>query len=147
MVHVFGYLNFIDGSARGVVPSNNVFFQMKSRATFSPIGPYLVTADEIADPQNLQVRLWVNGDLKQHYNTSDRAHKPGDILATGTNHRGLHAFQDGNKIELEIEGCGRLTVNVADALKRTWPLETRLQRQDKGLEPLAPQASGKYAKA
>ena len=45
------------------------FYQMKSRDTFAPIGPYLVTADEIKDPHNIQVRLWVNGALKQNYNT------------------------------------------------------------------------------
>ena len=49
MKYVFGYTNFIDGSARGVVPPTNVFYQMKSRDTFAPIGPYLVTADEIRD--------------------------------------------------------------------------------------------------
>src|SRR5690349_542807 len=50
MSYVFGYANFIDGSARGVVPPTNVFYQMKSRDTFAPIGPYIVTADEIKDP-------------------------------------------------------------------------------------------------
>ena len=75
MSHVFGYVNFIDGSARGLPPSGNTFFQMKSRDTFAPIGPCLVTADEIADPQRLQIRLWVNGTLKQNFNTSDMAHK------------------------------------------------------------------------
>lgn len=162
MSHVFGYCNFIDGSARGLPPAGNTFYQMKSRETFAPIGPWIVTADEIKDPHKLSVKLWNNGDLKQSFNTSDMAHKiprsiefvsslhtlmPGDILASGTNHRGLHAFQDGNKIELEVEGCGKLRITVADSLKRGWPRETRLQRQDKGLEPLAPQASGKYAKA
>ena len=73
MDHVFGYVNFIDGSARGLPPSNNTFFQMKSRETFAPIGPYLVTADEIADPHRLQVRLMVNGVIKQDFNTSDMA--------------------------------------------------------------------------
>lgn len=73
--HVFGYVNFIDGSARGLPPPGNVFFQMKSRDTFAPIGPYIVTADEIADPHNLQVKLWVNGTLMQNFNTSDMAHK------------------------------------------------------------------------
>src|SRR5499427_5840289 len=102
MKYVFGYTNFIDGSARGVVPPTNVFYQMKSRDTFAPIGPYIVTKDEIRDPQKMQVRLWVNGTLKQNFNTDDMAHKiprciewvssihtlePGDILATGTNHR------------------------------------------------------------
>src|ERR1700754_4856703 len=104
MNHVFGYMNFIDGSARGLPPPGNVFFQMKSRDTFAPIGPYLVTRDEIADPQKLPIKLWNNGELKQSFNTDDMAHniarciewvtsihtlEPGDILATGTNHRGL----------------------------------------------------------
>src|SRR5262245_29678423 len=70
MSYVFGYTNFIDGSARGLPPSGNTFYQMKSRDTFAPIGPYIVTADEIADPHRLQVKLWVNGELKQNYNTS-----------------------------------------------------------------------------
>ena len=48
---------------------------MKSRDTFAPIGPYLVTTDEIADPHKLQVRLWNNGTLMQNFNTGDMAHK------------------------------------------------------------------------
>src|SRR6266568_6986383 len=75
MSYLFGYTNFIDGSARGLPPSGNTFYQMKSRDTFCPMGPYIVTADEIADPHHLQVKLWVNGELKQNYNTSDMAHK------------------------------------------------------------------------
>src|SRR5246127_3298361 len=105
---------------------------MKARETFAPIGPYIVTADEITNPQKLQVKLWVNGTLKQNFNTDDMAHKiprciewmssihpmePGDILATGTNHRGLSAFMDGDVVELETEGLGRLKFNVKDDLK------------------------------
>lgn len=161
MKHVFGYVNFIDGSARGLPPPGAVFFQMKSRDTFAPIGPCIVTADEIADPHKLQVRLWNNGKLMQDFNTDDMAHKiprciewasaihtldPGDILATGTNHRGLHAFMDGDRIELETEGLGRLAINVSDPLKRSWSRETRLERSEKGLEGLTPQLTGKYAK-
>src|SRR5215216_1151048 len=131
MDYIFGYTNFIDGSARGVP----AFYQMKSRETFAPIGPYLVTADEIKDPQKLQIKLWNNGTLMQNFNTDDMAHKiarciewvtsihtleAGDILATGTNHRGLNPFMDGDKIELETEGLGKLTINVKDDLKRTW---------------------------
>ena len=160
--YIFGYLNFIDGSARGLPPAGNTFYQMKSRATFAPIGPYIVTADEIIDPHNLQVRLWNNGVLMQNYHTSDMAHKiprciewvssihplePGDILALGTNHRGLNPFQDGDAIEIETEPLGRLHVKVRDPLKRTWARETRLQRQEKGLEGFTPQLTGKYAKA
>ena len=61
MKHIFGYTCFIDGSARGLPPPGNVFFQMKSRDTFAPIGPWIVTADEIADPQNLDITLTNNG--------------------------------------------------------------------------------------
>ncbi len=161
MDYVFGYTNFIDGSARGLPPANNVFFQVKSRDTFAPIGPYIVTADEIPEPQNLQVRLSVNGNVMQDFNTSDMAHniarciewtssihrlEPGDILATGTNNRGLNAFQDGDKVELETEGLGRLSINIRDDLKRTWSRDTRLEHAEKGLEgPHTPQLTGKYA--
>ncbi len=162
MKHVFGYINFIDGSARGLPPPGNVFFQMKSRDTFAPIGPYLVTADEIPDPHKLQIRLWRNGQLTQNYNTSDMAHNipkciawvssihtlnPGDILAMGTNHRGLSSFQDGDKIELEVDGLGHLTFSCRDDLKRTWARETRLEREQKGLTGPFQQLTGKYAKS
>src|SRR5919198_423522 len=53
MSHVFGYTNFIDGSARGLRPAGNTFYQTKSRDTFAPMGPYLVTADEVRDPHRL----------------------------------------------------------------------------------------------
>src|SRR5262247_1964522 len=61
MSHIFGYCNFIDGSARGLLPPGNTFYQMKSRDTFAPMGPCLVTADEIRDPHHLAIRLSVNG--------------------------------------------------------------------------------------
>ena len=96
----------------------------------------------------------------QNYNTSDMAHKiprciewitsihtlgPGDVIAMGTNHRGLSPFQDGDRVEIETVGLGRLGINVRDDLKRTWARETRLQRQEKGLEIPTLQLSGKYA--
>jgi len=159
--HIFGYVNFIDGSARGLEPPGNTFYQMKSRETFAPMGPVIVTADEISDVDNLQIRLWVNEELKQNFNTSDMAHKiprimewvssihtlePGDVVATGTNHRGLSAFMDGDKIDLEVEGLGTLHFNIQDDLKRTWARDTRLDRANQGLEGTTPQISGKYAK-
>ncbi len=158
---IFGYTCFIDGSARGLLPTGNTFYQMKSRDTFAPIGPCIVTADEIPDPHKLQIKLWVNGTLMQNFNTDDMAHKiprciewvssihtlePGDVLATGTNHRGLNPFHDGDLVELEIERLGRLRIKVRDDLKRTWARETRLMRQEKKLEGLTPQLTGKYAK-
>jgi 2-keto-4-pentenoate hydratase/2-oxohepta-3-ene-1,7-dioic acid hydratase in catechol pathway len=136
---------------------------MKSRDTFAPIGPWIVTADEIDDPQNLNITLSNNGQVMQKFNTNDMAHQiprciewassihtlqPGDILATGTNHRGLHSFMDGDKIELTIEKVGTLTFNVKDELKRTWARTTRSQHKDKGGEGAhTPQTGGKYAKA
>jgi 2-keto-4-pentenoate hydratase/2-oxohepta-3-ene-1,7-dioic acid hydratase in catechol pathway len=168
MSYIFGYMNFIDGSARGLGPPSNVFFQMKSRDTFAPIGPYLVTADEIKDPYKLQIKLWNNGVLMQNFNTDDMGHKigkciawlssihtllPGDIVATGTNHRGLNPFMDGDTIELETEGLGRLKFGVKDDLKRSWARKTRLQMHEEarektaGLYPdITPQLTGKYAK-
>ena len=158
--YVFGYTNFIDGSARGLPPSGNTFYQMKSRTTFAPLGPWIVTADEIVDPHELPLKLWVNGELKQNFNTNDMAHKipriiewvssvhdlePGDVIATGTNHRGLSAFQDGDRIYMEVEGLGTLTFSIRDDLKRTWARTTRLQMAEQGIEGTTPQLSGKYA--
>jgi 2-keto-4-pentenoate hydratase/2-oxohepta-3-ene-1,7-dioic acid hydratase in catechol pathway len=163
MSYIFGYTCFIDGSARSLPPAGNTFYQMKSRETFAPIGPFLVTADEIPDPGHLQVKLWNGSKLMQNYNTDDMAHKiprciewvssihtlePGDILATGTNHRGLNAFQDGDKITIEIEKVGKLTFNVKDEHKRTWGRDTRLEHEGKKLEGVhTPQLTGKHAPA
>ena len=97
----------------------------------------------------------------QSFSTSDMAHKiprciewvssihtlePGDVLASGTNHRGLNAFQDGDVVELESEGLGRLRINIKDELKRTWGRETRLDMANKGSKEITtPQLTGKYA--
>jgi 2-keto-4-pentenoate hydratase/2-oxohepta-3-ene-1,7-dioic acid hydratase in catechol pathway len=167
MSYVFGYTNFIDGSARGFPP----FYQMKARATFAPIGPFIVTADEVSDPHNLNVKLWNNGTLMQDFNTDDMGNDiprciefitathpldAGDILATGTNHRGLHPFMDGDKVELEVEGLGRLHINVKDELKRKWKRETRLDRLEAAkargdqvgfVGSITPQLEGKYTPA
>jgi len=158
--YIFGYTNLIDGSARGIPPRQNAFYQMKSRETFCPIGPFIVTADEVEDPQNLPVRLWTNGQLMQDFNTSDMAYdiarcvefvsslhtlQPGDVIATGTNHRGLHPFMDGDRVELEVGGLGRLSIDIRDDLKRTWKRETRHERAEAGAEGTSPQLTGKYA--
>jgi 2-keto-4-pentenoate hydratase/2-oxohepta-3-ene-1,7-dioic acid hydratase in catechol pathway len=163
MKYVFGYTNFIDGSARGVVPPTNVFYQMKSRDTFAPIGPYIVTADEIKNVGKMQIRLTNNGKVMQNFNTDDMAHKvprciewvtsihtllPGDILATGTNHRGLNPFMDGDKIELTCEGLGTLHIKIKDQHKRTWARITRLAHKESGAQGVhTPQTGGKYAPA
>ncbi len=124
--------------------------------------------DEIKDPQKLQIRLWNNGVLMQNFNTDDMGHKiakciawlssihtllPGDIVATGTNHRGLNPFMDGDTIELETEGLGRLKFGIKDDLKRSWARKTRLQMHEEAKEKtpgaypdITPQLTGKYAK-
>ena len=160
--HVFGYTNLNDVSARDFQMATTQWVIGKTFDTFAPFGPAIVTKDEIPNPQNLQIKLWNNGVLRQNYNTNDMAHKiprcvefvsachtlePGDVLPTGTNHRGLHSFMDGDKVELTIEKVGTLKFNVKDEHKRKWARTTRSQHKDKGGEgPHTPQLSGKYAK-
>jgi 2-keto-4-pentenoate hydratase/2-oxohepta-3-ene-1,7-dioic acid hydratase in catechol pathway len=132
MDYVFGYTGFIDVSARGV---GRAFYQMKSPATFGPMGPALVTADEVPDPHNLRIRFWVNDTLKHDFNTSEMNNPierlielasatsgiaPGDVIATGTHHVGLGPVQDGDKVTLEIDQVGRMSLNVEDPLRRKW---------------------------
>ncbi|MEX1157335.1 MAG: fumarylacetoacetate hydrolase family protein [Thermomicrobiales bacterium] len=130
-----GYTCGIDVSARGVGrmgPSR----MGKSFDTFTPLGPAIVTTDEIPDPQNLRVTMKVNGELRQDYSTSDMEYPvvevlafitgymtlvPGDVLICGTNHQGLGAMQDGDQLEMEIERIGKLSVSVSDPQKREWP--------------------------
>ena len=118
MDHVFGYTQFIDGSARGL---HGGFFLGKSWHTFAPMGPALVTADEIEDPNELGIRLWVNEDLRHDFssNSMDRfipemleevtnvvTLEPGDVVSTGTHHESLSPIHDGDTLRLEIEGLG-----------------------------------------
>jgi len=129
-----GYTCGIDVSARGMGrmgPSR----MGKSFDTFTPIGPAIVTTDEVPDPQNLRVTMKVNGELRQDYSTSDMEYSvvevlsfitgymtlvPGDVLICGTNHQGLGAMQDGDQLEMEIERIGKLSVSVSDPQQREW---------------------------
>ncbi len=109
----------------------------KSCETFTPLGPWLTPADDIPDPQSLNLRLWVNGELKQDGNTSDMAFgvaelvryvsqfmvlRPGDVISTGTP-AGVALGQPdpkpylraGDVMELEIEGLGRQRQRVGQA--------------------------------
>ena len=138
--HVFGYTCIIDVSAReqgrATWPKGPPASWLgKSFDTFAPIGPCIVTADEVADPNDLLVRFWNNGQLRHNYNTDDMEHrvpalvefattvmtmKTGDLIACGTNHEGLGALQDGETVEIEIQNIGRMALTVSDPLKRTW---------------------------
>jgi len=134
---VFGYTCLIDVSARG--EGRRTWkagsWLGKSFDTFAPIGPCIATADEITEPNDLVVRFWNDGQLRHNYNTDDMEHRvpelvefastimtlnTGDLIACGTNHEGLGALQDGETVEIEIERIGRMSLNVADPLKRSW---------------------------
>ena len=136
--YVFGYTNFLDMSARGLQGAiGNSFFLGKCWDTFAPMGPALVTADEIPDPQQLQVRLWNNDDPRHDFPTSDMAHpikelisefskvttlEPGDVIATGVNHQQIGAVQDGDTIRMEIAELGPpLVIHISDPQGREWP--------------------------
>ena len=141
MESVFGYTMMIDVSARGV-PYSNGFWPQKSFDTFGPLGPCIVTKDEIPDPYNLQIKLWVDDMLRQNYNTDDMSHtlnekismlsdvctlNPGDIMACGTNHHGLGPMQDGETVTIEIENIGKMKVKVKDPYKREWNIEENIR--------------------
>ena len=134
---VFGYTAMIDVSARGEGRRTwkTGSWLGKSFDTFAPLGPCIATADEVAEPNDLVVRFWNDGQLRHNYNTDDMEHRvpalvefasrimtlnTGDIISCGTNHEGLGALQDGETVEIEIEKIGRMSLKVADPLKRKW---------------------------
>jgi 2-keto-4-pentenoate hydratase/2-oxohepta-3-ene-1,7-dioic acid hydratase in catechol pathway len=141
MDSVFGYTTIIDVSGRQV-PDASGFWPQKSFDTFGPMGPVLVTKDEVPDPYNLGIKLWVDDILRQNYNTNDMSHdisekisflsdictlSPGDVIACGTNHHGLGPLQDGETVVIEIEKIGKMSVNVKDHFKREWNIEENLR--------------------
>lgn len=133
MDYVFGYTQFIDASARGL-PGG--FFLGKSWHTFAPMGPALITADSVPNPNDLHLEFAVNGEVRQSFSTGDMARfipemlmevtkvmalEPGDVVATGTHHESLTPIQGGDSLRMQIAGFGpALTVTVHDALGRTW---------------------------
>ena len=134
---VFGYTGMIDVSARGEGRRTwkTGSWLGKSFDTFAPVGPCIATLDEIADPNDVHVRFWVDGQLRHNYNTDDMEHpvpelvefataimtlNTGDLIACGTNHEGLGPLQDGEVVDFEIQNIGRMRLSVRDPLKRTW---------------------------
>ena len=122
MPHVFGYTGVMDITVRGDEDRST----RKSFDTFTPVGPVLVTADEIPDPHRLRLRLWVNGEPRQDGNTRDMiwnvpklieytSHvmtlNPGDLLSTGTP-EGVGPLRPGDEVTLEVERIGRMSVRV-----------------------------------
>jgi 2-keto-4-pentenoate hydratase/2-oxohepta-3-ene-1,7-dioic acid hydratase in catechol pathway len=134
---VFGFTGIIDVSARGHGRRTwgQVSWMGKSFDTFAPIGPWITTADEIPDPQDLHIRFWNDGQLRHDYCTDDMEHgvaeivelassvmtlQSGDVIACGTNHEGLGAVQDGERLDFEIDRIGRMSLTVSDPLGRSW---------------------------
>jgi 2-keto-4-pentenoate hydratase/2-oxohepta-3-ene-1,7-dioic acid hydratase in catechol pathway len=141
MDSVFGYTTLNDISGRDV-PDTRGFWPQKSFDTFGAMGPALVTKDEIPNPYKLDVKLWVNGKIRQNYNTDDMSFdiadkikfisnvctlNIGDFMSCGTNHHGLGPLQDGDVVDIEIERIGRMTVYIKDPLKRTWNVEENIR--------------------
>ena len=129
--YVFGYMNANDVSSRDLQFSEGgQWTRSKSIDTFAPVGPYLVTKDEIEDPQNLSVKCTLNGEVMQDGTTEKMIFsvaeivaflstgmtlEPGDIIMTGTPPgvgvaRDPQVFlKDGDEVSIEIEGLGTLT--------------------------------------
>jgi len=120
--HIFGYTILLDISLRGDQDRSN----RKSYDTFTVIGPCVVTADEIDDPQDLQMELELNGERRQYENTGDMVYtcadvvqyaslgatlEVGDVITTGTP-EGVSELHDGDTIDAEIEDVGSMTVDV-----------------------------------
>jgi 2-keto-4-pentenoate hydratase/2-oxohepta-3-ene-1,7-dioic acid hydratase in catechol pathway len=120
--HVFGYSCLIDVVVRG----KEERVTRKGFDTFCPVGPWLVTADEVGDASSLRGRLWVNGALRQDANTRDlvldlpgmvelasavMSLYPGDIIATGTP-AGVGPIRPGDKVRIEFERVGEMTLDV-----------------------------------
>ena len=127
---IFGYTIFNDLTAFDLIGKDKNLFRAKNLDGFAPVGPWLVTADEISDPQNLSIKLWVNDELLQNSGTHqmiktmtelisfisrDMTLKPGDIIATGSpagtaNHHNPPRFlKVGDMVKISIDGLGTLS--------------------------------------
>ncbi len=133
MQHVFGYTIVNDLTARDVQDAHKQWFLGKSLDTFCPMGPYLVSAEDV-DVAALAVKCWVNGELRQRGHTGDLIFSvaelihhiskgmtllPGDVITTGTPAGVGMGFEPprylrpGDIVEIEISGMGRLVNRVA----------------------------------
>jgi 2-keto-4-pentenoate hydratase/2-oxohepta-3-ene-1,7-dioic acid hydratase in catechol pathway len=126
---VFGYATANDVSVRDLQFRTSQWLLGKTLDKFMPIGPYLVTADEVPDPQALPLRTWLNGELRQNSNTADMIFPvaaliayisryftldPGDVIITGTPEGVIAGTAEkrwmvpGDVVEVEVEGLGKL---------------------------------------
>lgn len=133
--HVFGYANGNDISARDLQRATSQLMLGKSCDGFAPLGPWLVSADQIPDPQKLEIATHVNGERRQHSNTSDMIFScaqivsycsrhmtlvPGDVIYTGTPQGVILGYPEdkrawlkaGDSVVTEVEQCGTLEVTL-----------------------------------
>ena len=127
---ILGYCNVNDLSARDLQTRTSQWLLGKTLDQFMPIGPYLVTADEVRGPQALGIRCWVNGALRQNSSTADMVFsvpqlvsyisqymtlEPGDVISTGTPEGVVLGMKEkqwlrpGDEVTIEVAGLGRLT--------------------------------------
>ena len=131
--HVFGYATGNDLSARELQMRSSQWMYGKAIDGFAPLGPYVVTVDEVPDPQDLELRTWVNGELRQESSTKDMVFsvaelisdlsqvmtlEPGDLVYTGTPEGVILGMKEktwlrgGDEIVCEVAGLGRLVTNL-----------------------------------
>jgi 2-keto-4-pentenoate hydratase/2-oxohepta-3-ene-1,7-dioic acid hydratase in catechol pathway len=123
--YVFGYACLIDVTMRG----KEERVMRKSYETFCPVGPWITTADEVGDPFDLNMQLWVNGQLRQHstpkmmivgireaiaMSSAVTTLEPGDIIASGTM-AGVGPLKPGDEVVIEIDKVGKMTLPVVAA--------------------------------
>jgi 2-keto-4-pentenoate hydratase/2-oxohepta-3-ene-1,7-dioic acid hydratase in catechol pathway len=127
--YVFGYVTANDISVRDLQTRTSQWLLGKTMDNFLPVGPYLVTADEVGDPQLLGIKTWVNGEIRQNSNTGDMIFtvaeivsyisryftlEPGDIIVTGTPEGVAMGREDkpwlkpGDEVVVEVEKLGTL---------------------------------------
>ena len=134
--YVFGYANGNDLSARGLQRATSQFMLGKIPDGFAPLGPWVVSADQIKDPNNLAIQTYVNGKVRQDLNTSDMIYdcktiisycskhmtlKPGDIIYTGTPQGVILGYpkdkqkwlKAGDRVKTVVENLGELEVTLA----------------------------------
>jgi 2-keto-4-pentenoate hydratase/2-oxohepta-3-ene-1,7-dioic acid hydratase in catechol pathway len=132
--HVFGYATGNDLSARELQTRTSQWMYGKALDGFAPLGPAVVTADEVPDPQGLSLQLWVNGELRQDSTTKDMVFsvaelvsdlsqimtlEPGDLIYTGTPEGVILGREDqvwleaGDEVVCEVGGFGRLSTTFA----------------------------------
>ena len=133
--YVFGYCNMNDLSERNLQMRSGQWLLGKTLDKFLPLGPYVVTADDIPDPQKLAIRGWLNGELRQDSNTADMIFsvaeviayasavmtlEAGDVISTGTPEGVIMGMQEkrwlqpGDEYVVEVEGLGKLANRMVE---------------------------------